>query len=176
MSTSDEDPEIDHTSAEPDPDNIVWDVSEDELAAAEVHPVSTERVRTWLKQAGNHYFVRPDGQPAGIWNGSLFSFTVTPQVLQVRGQWHRTITIERRAEFMALINAMHTRTAWPKCLLQVMDDGSMRLSSEVDTPIRTGLSDQQLSRALRLGIGVSLALFVRLGKQFPDPLMSAGAA
>ncbi|HLS14243.1 MAG TPA: YbjN domain-containing protein [Beutenbergiaceae bacterium] len=153
-----------------------WDVSAEEVTAAEVHPVTVDRVRAWLQQQGNRYFLRTDGQPVGIWNGSLFSFTLTDRVLQVRGQWHRTITIDRRTEFMTVINAQHSASAWPKCLLQVLDDGSMRLSAEVNTPITAGLSDQQLARTLRFGLGMNLRLFARFSEQFPDPLMKAGAA
>lgn len=160
-----------------DPANSAdWDLTEDDIAAAEVHPVTAERIRSWFEANGHNYLIRPDGQPAGIWNGSLFTFTVTQHVLQIRGQWNRTITIERRGEFMTLINNFHSRNPWPKCLLQVLDDGSMRFTAEIDTPISAGLSDQQLHRALRLGIGAGLSLYRQLDQQYPDPLMATGAA
>ncbi|MGC0273523.1 YbjN domain-containing protein [Pseudactinotalea sp. Z1739] len=168
--------EEDQAPAEEPVNAADFELSEEDIAAAEVHPVTPERIRTWLKEKGHNHLLRPDGQPAGIWNGSLFTFTVTRHVLQIRGQWSRTITIERRAEFMALINHFHTRNPWPKCLLQVMDDGSMRFTADLATPISAGMSEQQLTRAIRLGIGAGLSLFAQLDKQFPDPLMTTGAA
>ena len=174
--TSPDDQTDDHPSPAEEPDNSAdWELSEEDIAAAEVHPVTPERIREWLESNGHNYLLRPNGQPAGVWNGALFTFTVTSHVLQIRGQWNRTITIERRGEFMTVINNVHIRNPWPKCLLQVMDDGSMRFTTEIDTPIAHGLSDQQLTRAMRLGIGAGLSLYAKLDQQFPDPLMSAGA-
>lgn len=175
MSSPDDEPD-DISPAEDDLNSADFALSEEDIAAAEVHPVTPDRIRERLQELGHNYLVRPNGQLAGLWNGCLFTFTVTEHVLQIRGQWNRTITIERRSEFMRLINNLHARNPWPKCLLQVLDDGSMRLTAEVATPIAAGLSNQQLGRALRLGIGTGLSLFSQLNKQYPDPLMSTGAA
>lgn len=166
----------DQSPTEDAPNTADFELSEEDIAAAEVHQVTPQRIRDWLKSNGHNYLIRPSGQPAGMWNGSLFTFTATTHVLQIRGQWNRTISIERRTEFMNLINNFHARNPWPKCLLQVMDDGSMRFTCEIDTPIAHGLSDQQLTRAMRLGIGSAISLYNRLDKEFPDPLMASGAA
>ena len=166
----------DRSPGEDAPNSADFELSEEDIAAAEVHQVTPQRVRDWLKSNGHNYLIRPSGQPAGMWNGSLFTFTATSHVLQIRGQWNRTVSIERRTEFMNLINNFHARNPWPKCLLQVMDDGSMRFTTEMDVPISHGLSEQQLSRAMRLGIGSSISLYTRLDKEFPDPLMATGAA
>lgn len=176
MSTPDASGDDDLAPDEQAPNTGEWDLSEEDIAAAEVHPVSKERVRDLIKRQGHNYLIRPDGQAAGIWNGSLFTFTVTQRVFQVRGTWNRNITIERREEMMALINNFHARNPWPKCLLQVLDDGTMRLTAEMDTPISAGASDQQLGRAIRLGVGASLSLFKQLGDKYPDPLMSGEKA
>lgn len=185
MSTPDEfqpddgdadDTDADRAPEEDAPNTADWDLTDDEIAAAEVLPVTAERVRGILASQGHQYLLRPNGQPAGVWNGSLFTFTATDRVLQIRGTWSRNISMERRGEFMTIINNIHLRNPWPKCLLQVMDDGTMRLTAEMDTSIVTGLSDQQLTRAIRLGIGSALSIFKQLSDKYPDPLMSGPTA
>lgn len=141
----------------------------------EVTGVDRARVIRWMQRTGQRYFVGGDGQIAGLWHGSLFTFGLggNGSVLQIRGQWHRVVAIERREELTDLLNARHARSAWPKCFLLVLDDGSMRVAAEHSTVIAHGLSERQLDRALRAGLAAALAVFAELTARYPDPLASA---
>ena len=94
----------------------------------------------------------------------------------MRGQWNRLLSLDRRPEVMAMVNARHARLLWPQCFVLVQDDGTMRFAAEVSTPVRQGLSERQLARAMRLGIGSALAVFAELALRYPDPALQAPEA
>ena len=152
--------------ASPDPDDA------DVLDGHEVRPVDAQRVVAWLRSNKQRHFVGGDGQIGGIWSGCLFTFGIAGQgrVLQVRGQLNRVVSIDRREELIALVNARHARTAWPKCSLVVLDDGSMRVVAEHSTFIGHGLSERQLDRAVRVGFAAALGFFAEINARYPDPL------
>lgn len=155
--------------ASPEPDDA--DVLDDH----EVRPVDTRRLVAWLRRAKQRYFIGGDGQIGGLWNGCLFTFNIVGQgkVMQVRGQLNRVVSIDRREEMINLVNARHARSAWPKCSLVVLDDGSMRVVADHNTLIGHGLSERQLDRAARVGLASGLAFFGEINARYPDPLASA---
>lgn len=141
----------------------------------EVRDVDKQRIGRWLTRAGMRYFVNKDGPIGGIWSGCLFTFGIAGRgaVLQIRGQYNRVIAIERREELIALINSRHARSAWPKCFLMVLDDGTMRLAADHSVSIAHGLSERQLDRAIRTGLTATLSTFAEIDARYPDPLASA---
>lgn len=149
--------------------------SEGDLDQDEVTPVDRQRVIAWMRRTEQRYFVGGDGIVGGIWNGCLFTFNLAGRgaVLQIRGQMNRVVAIERRQELIELFNARHARAAWPKCFLMVLDDGSMRVAADHSTLIAHGLSERQLDRAIRVGLGAGLAAFGEINARYPDPLAHA---
>ncbi len=145
-----------------------------DIDAHEVRPVDAARLIAWLSRENQRYFVGGDGRVGGIWNGCVFTFVLAGngRVLQVRGQWNRLVAIERRAEMIEIANARHARSAWPKCFLLVLDDGSMRVAVDHGTVISHGLSERQLDRAMRVGLASGLQVFGELDARFPDPVSS----
>lgn len=162
-------------AAMPDPEETSPDDGGNAVDRHEVRPVDKARVAQWLRDAGMRYFVNNTGPLGGIWSGCLFTFGIAGRgaVLQVRGQYNRVIAIERREEMIALVNARHARTAWPKCFLIVLDDGTMRLAADHSVSIAHGLSEHQLDRAIRTGLTAAMAVFDEVGARYPDPLATA---
>lgn len=143
-----------------------------DVTGHEVRPVDQRRLLAWMRGSGQRYFVGGDGTLGGLWNGCVFTFMVVGQgnVLQVRGQWSRPVAIERRHELIELLNDRHGRSAWPKCFLLVLDDGSIRVAADVGVVIGHGLSDAQLDRAMRTGVSAGLGVFAELNARYPDPV------
>ncbi|TDE90793.1 YbjN domain-containing protein [Occultella glacieicola] len=159
--------------AQPDPAD---DAAGSEAALSEdVLPVDRDRLKAWLREHDQKFFVSDDSHLGGLWNGHVFTVALAGanEVLQIRAQWNRRITIERRAELMDFVNARHARTLWPKCFLLVHDDGTMRFCAESATPLRAGLSEHQLGRAIRAAITTALAVFAELDDRYPDPVLQA---
>lgn len=146
-----------------------------EIDQHEVRPVDQKRLLEWLKRANQRYFISSEGAVGGVWSGALFTFALASKggVLQIRGQLTRPIAIERREEMIALINDRHSRSAWPKCFLMVLDDGSMRLAADTASSIAHGMSERQLERAMRTGLSAALSAFAELNARYPDPLATA---
>lgn len=159
----------------PRPDETPPEESSDAVDEHDVRPVDKRRIAHWLRGAGMRYFVNDEGPIGGLWSGCLFTFGIAGRgaVLQIRGQYNRVIAIERREELIGLINARHARTAWPKCFLMVLDDGTMRLAADHSVSIAHGLSEQQLERAIRTGLTAALSVFGEVGTRYPDPLATA---
>ena len=157
---------------EPDPTEPAEDADIDQH---EVRPVDQKRIVDWLRRANQRYFISSDGAPGGIWRGCLFTFGIAGKggVLQIRGQLNRSIAIERRDELLELINERHGRSAWPKCFLMVLDDGSMRIAADTASSIAHGMSERQLDRAIRAGLTAALSTFAEIDARYPDPLATA---
>ncbi|GAB2596025.1 YbjN domain-containing protein [Pseudactinotalea suaedae] len=146
-----------------------------DLDMHEVRPVDQARVARWLRNAGMRYFVNHQGPIGGIWSGCMFTFGIAGRggVLQIRGQYNRVVAIERREEIIALLNERHARSAWPKCFLMVLDDGSMRIAADHSVSIAHGLSELQLERAIKTGLSAALTTFAEITARYPDPLATA---
>jgi hypothetical protein len=85
-------------------------------------PLSTERVVQWLEANGFHYFVDNDGDLGGLWRGRLFYFFLFgehSEILQVRGQWHREVAIERLEEVLDACTEWNAERIWPKAYVRV---------------------------------------------------------
>lgn len=139
-------------------------------------PVSPARIARWMTQNQFSYFVDNDGDLGGLWRGRLFYFFLfgeEAEILQVRGQWHREIAIERLEEVLDLCNEWNADRIWPKAYVRVRDNGRVHVVSEVATDLEHGATDSQLSQVLFCGLSTGSMFFDALDERYPDP---AGAA
>jgi hypothetical protein len=142
--------------------------------AAEVPaPVSPGRIATWMGNNGFSYFVDSDGDLGGIWRGRLFYFFLFgdhAEILQVRGQWQREVTIERMSEILDVCNEWNADRIWPKAYVRVRDNGRVHVVSEVALDLEHGATDAQLHQALFCGLSTGSMFFDTLDERYPDPV------
>jgi hypothetical protein len=135
-------------------------------------PLSSERVVQWLQEHGFHYFVDNDGDLGGLWRGRLFYFFLfgeRSEILQVRGQWHREIAIERLEEILDACTEWNAERIWPKAYVRVRDNGMVHVVAEVSTDLEHGATDEQLSQLLFCGLSSSTTFFDAIDELYPDP-------
>ncbi|MFB7799502.1 YbjN domain-containing protein [Isoptericola sp. NPDC056134] len=145
--------------------------AEDALA-----PLSRERVTDWLERSGFSYFVDSDGDVGGLWHGWLFYFLVLgerSEVLQVRGQWHRDLSIDRLGDILELCNEWNAERIWPKTYVRVRDDGSVVVCAEVTVDVGSAVGEAQLDQLLQCGLSTGSMFFEHLDTTFRDPLRDA---
>jgi hypothetical protein len=139
-------------------------------------PLAPARIARWMSGNGFSYFVDNDGDLGGLWRGRLFYFFLfgeREEILQVRGQWHRELAIERLEEILELCNEWNADRIWPKAYARVRDNGRVHVVSEVAVDFEHGATDEQLSQTLYCGLSTATMLFDALDEHYPDP---AGAA
>jgi len=137
-----------------------------------VTPVTRARVIEWITDYGYSYFVDSDGDVGGLWHSRLFYFLLfgaQTEILQVRGQWNREITIERIEEVLDFCNDWNTDRIWPKAYFRVRDNGMIQVYAEVSVDLEHGATDDQLDRLLACGLSTSAMLFDTLDGLYPDP-------
>ncbi|MEU2199351.1 YbjN domain-containing protein [Isoptericola sp. NPDC019482] len=170
-------------------DELVGDLRDDELhdrieglLADEVGgddamaPLSRDRVTDWLERSGFSYFVDSDGDVGGLWHGWLFYFLVLgerSEVLQVRGQWHRDLSIDRLGEILEVCNEWNAERIWPKTYVRVRDDGSVVVCAEVTVDVGSAVGEAQLDQLLQCGLSTGSMFFEHLDTTFRDPLRDA---
>lgn len=138
--------------------------------------ISPARIASWMADNSFSYFIDNDGDLGGLWRGRLFYFFLfgeQAEILQVRGQWHRELAIERLEEVLDLCNEWNAERIWPKAYVRVRDNGRVHVVSEVATDLEHGATDAQLSQILFCGLSTGSMLFDALDERYPDP---AGAA
>ncbi|PZR55554.1 YbjN domain-containing protein [Xylanimonas oleitrophica] len=139
-------------------------------------PLSLERVVRWLEDSDFAYFTDSDGDVGGLWQGRLFYFLVLgehEEVLQVRGQWHRDLTIERLEEILEICNAWNAERIWPKTYVRVRDNGTVVVCTDVTVDVEQGVTDDQLDQLLQCGLSTGTMFFDHLDAEYPDPLRAA---
>ena len=139
-------------------------------------PLSRDRVTDWLERSGFSYFVDSDGDVGGLWHGWLFYFLVLgerSEVLQVRGQWHRDLTIDRLGEILEVCNEWNAERIWPKTYVRVRDDGSVVVCAEVTVDVGSAVGEAQLDQLLQCGLSTGSMFFEHLDTTFRDPLRDA---
>lgn len=135
-------------------------------------PLSAERVVQWLERNDFHYFVDNDGDLGGLWRGRLFYFFLFgdhAEILQVRGQWHREITIERLEEVLDACTEWNADRIWPKAYVRVRDNGMVHVVAEVSTDLEHGVTDEQLSQLLFCGLSTASSFVDAIDELYPDP-------
>ena len=136
-------------------------------------PVSPARIATWMGNNGFSYFVDSDGDLGGMWRGRLFYFFLFgehAEILQVRGQWQREVTIERMSEILDVCNEWNADRIWPKAYVRVRDNGRVHVVSEVALDLEHGATDAQLHQALFCGLSTGSMFFDSLDERYPDPV------
>ncbi|GMA26421.1 hypothetical protein GCM10025864_41800 [Luteimicrobium album] len=139
-------------------------------------PVDRARVVDWLLANGFSYFVDSEGDVGGLWQGRLFYFLLFgehDEIVQVRGQWNRDITIERLEEVLELCNEWNAERIWPKAYTRVRDNGLVQVYTEVTVDLEFGANDDQLGDVLQCGLSTASVFFDSLDDAYPDPLRSA---
>ncbi|MCL2464816.1 MAG: YbjN domain-containing protein [Micrococcales bacterium] len=152
-----------------------------ELGAAEPAedipvPVTPARVAAWMAENNFSYFVDSDGDLGGMWRGRLFYFFLFgdhSEILQVRGQWQREVTIERMTEILQICNEWNAERIWPKAYVRVRDNGHVHVISEMALDLEHGATDAQLHRALLCGLSTGSVFFDTLDDRYPDPVSVA---
>jgi Putative bacterial sensory transduction regulator len=135
-------------------------------------PLARTLILDWLKDNNYYYFVDSDNDIGGLWNSRIFYFLLfgsSTEILQVRGQWNRNITIERIEEILDFCNEWNTDQLWPKAYLRVQDNGVVQVYGEVSVDFEHGLNRDQLDNTLSCGLGTASMLFDALDAKYPDP-------
>ncbi|PFG33495.1 YbjN domain-containing protein [Sanguibacter antarcticus] len=139
-------------------------------------PLSTARIVEWIKDYGYSYFIDSDGDVGGLWHSRLFYFLLfgpDREILQVRGQWNREITIDRVEEVLEFCNEWNTERIWPKAYFRVRDNGMIQVYGEVAVDLEHGASDDQLDQVLACGLSTGAMLFDALDELYRDPAQVA---
>ncbi len=135
-------------------------------------PLSIARIVDWFEENGFSYFIDNDGDLGGLWRGRLFYFFMfgdRSEILQVRGQWNREVSIERLEEVLEACNEWNADRIWPKAYVRVRDNGMVHIISEVATDLEHGVSDAQLAQLLHCGLSTGSMLFDAIDEMYPDP-------
>lgn len=139
-------------------------------------PVSAGRIAAWMTENSFSYFVDSDGDLGGMWRGRLFYFFLFgehQEILQVRGQWQREVSIERMGEILDICNEWNADRIWPKAYVRVRDNGRVHVVTEVAIDLEHGATDAQLHQALFCGLSTGSMFFDALEEQYPDPVGAA---
>ena len=139
-------------------------------------PLTMARIVDWIGDYGYSYFVDSDGDIGGLWHSRLFYFLLfggDREILQVRGQWNREITIDRIEEVLEFCNEWNTDRIWPKVYFRVRDNGMIQVYGEVSVDFEHGANDEQLDQVLTCGLSTGAMLFDALDALYPDPAQVA---
>ncbi|GCE76855.1 YbjN domain-containing protein [Cellulomonas biazotea] len=132
-------------------------------------PLSRDRIGDYLLGRGYRFVVDEDGDLTGTWDGSRFWFLMLgeqEEILQVRGRWHRTFTLEQRAAVGLAVNDWNRERIWPKAYLRE-EDGAIALYSEVSADFEPGVTDLQLAQLVACGLGTGVQMFAALDGLLP---------
>jgi hypothetical protein len=135
-------------------------------------PLGAERIVAWLTGNDFHYFTDDDGDIGGLWKGRLFFFFLLgekQEILQIRGQWHRDIALERLQEVLDLCEEWNAERIWPKTYARVRDNGMVNVVAETSTDLEHGATDDQLDQLLNCGLSSANSFFDSVDQLYPDP-------
>lgn len=144
----------------------------DSGSAAAPAALTMARIVEWISDYGYSYFIDSDGDIGGLWHSRLFYFLLfggEREILQVRGQWNREITIDRVEEVLDFCNEWNTDRIWPKAYFRVRDNGMIQVYGEVSVDFEHGANDDQLDQVLTCGLSTGAMLFDALDAHYPDP-------
>jgi hypothetical protein len=132
-------------------------------------PLSRDRIEDVMKEQDWKYQIDDDGDLGGHWDNNYFFFFLygeEKEILQVRGRWHQSLPIERRADLRAILDEWHMNKIWPKAYTRVDDSGQLWVLAEHSVDWEFGVTNKQLSLTIRCAIMTSLSLFKELTKHF----------
>ncbi|MCL2788971.1 MAG: YbjN domain-containing protein [Micrococcales bacterium] len=136
--------------------------------AAALPLLTRERIEAVLKAHDWTYHIDSDGDVGGLWDNSIFFFSQLGQqkeILQVRGRWHQSQPIERRADIRALIDEWHDTKIWPKGYTKVDDQGKCWVFGEHSVDWEHGVADKQLDLTICSSLVTTLGMFEFLGER-----------
>ena len=127
-------------------------------------PVTRARIAEYLDGEGYRHVLDRDGDLAATWNGHPFWLMVSgerEEVLQVRGRWAGTASLELRPALLLVVNDWNRDRFWPKAYLRLEDD-ALALYGEWSTDLEHGATDAQLGQLVDTAIGTTLQLFAQV--------------
>lgn len=132
-------------------------------------PLTRDRIEEVLKSRDYRYFIDSDGDVGGSWDGHMFYFFrygQNSEILQIRGRWNRELPANLNPQVLVAINEWHQEKIWPKLYTAITDD-QLAVYSEFSVDLEAGVSDEQLSLILSVGISPSCSAFDFLDQRFP---------
>lgn len=135
-----------------------------------VAPLTTERMMTRLVALGYRVVLDEDGDPTGIWGADRFWFVrlgSKREILQVRGRWHRTVPLARRADLLLAVNDWNRDRMWPKAYVRTEGE-FLAVTAEVSVDLAEGVTDDQLDALFLRGLAAGGGLFEALALQLPE--------
>lgn len=140
-----------------------------------VRPVTNERVRAVLVEAGAPWFVDGDGDLGILWRRGtvrldLWRSTRRAAILLLSAAWHRRPTIERLGALMVLAEEWNAGSEGLKTYLRVLDDGDVLVCFESALLIQSGASDRQLLEFLHSSMSAVFDRVAELEARYPDPI------
>lgn len=134
-------------------------------------PLTAERVARQLTDRQFNFVLDEDGDISGSWDGNRFWFLLLGderEALQVRGRWHRTLPLARRASTIVAANDWNRERIWPKVYVRTEGE-ELALYCEIAADLEHGVTDAQLAQLLACGLGTGLQVFSTMDKALPEP-------
>lgn len=132
-------------------------------------PLSRDRIGDYLLGRGYRFVVDEDGDLTGTWDGSRFWFLMLgeqEEILQVRGRWHRTFTLEQRPAVGLAVNDWNRERIWPKVYTREEGAG-LALYAEVSVDFEHGATEEQLAQTVSCGLVTASQFFSTVASLAP---------
>lgn len=139
-------------------------------------PVTRERIAAWFTDHGFHYFVDSDNDLGGLWHTRVFFFFLLgehEEILQIRSQWNREVSIERIDEVLTFCNKWNYERVWPKTYVRVRDNGMIQVCADTVIDLEQGITNEQLEVQLVNGLNSQTLFWNAVDALYPDPAASA---
>ncbi|KIP53856.1 YbjN domain-containing protein [Leucobacter komagatae] len=140
-------------------------------AGGALKPLSKDRIKHALEQAGWSYNVDSDGDIGGGWEYGSFFFFVNgdnDELLCVRGFWRGVLGEAEYTQALEAVNEWNRDKLWPKMYVARDDTGAVRINAELNVDYEHGLTDEQLSQHLLCVVNTSMSGFERMNELFPE--------
>lgn len=140
-------------------------------AGGALKPLSKDRIKHALEQAGWSYNVDSDGDIGGGWEYGSFYFFVNgdnDELLCVRGFWRGELGEGDYMQALEAVNEWNRDKLWPKMYVARDDAGNVRVNAELNVDYEHGLTDEQLSQHLLCVVNTSMSGFERMNEVFPE--------
>ncbi|WP_416443098.1 YbjN domain-containing protein [Leucobacter sp. HNU] len=147
-------------------------------AGGALAPLSKDRVKHALENAGWQYRVDSDGDIGGGWENGFFYFFVNgekQELFCVRGTWYGELDQSDFERALVACNTWNTEKLWPKTYARPDDEGKVRVHCELNVDYEHGLTDEQLMQHLLCVINTGGAFFESLNEQFPEAAAAVAA-
>lgn len=136
-----------------------------------LQPLSKDRIKHSLEQAGWSYNVDSDGDIGGGWEFGSFYFFVNgekDELLCVRGFWRGELGEADFAKALETANDWNREKLWPKTYVTRDESQSVRVITEHNVDYEHGLTDEQLTQHLLCVVNTSMSCFEQFNEVFPE--------